>query len=108
MSTRHKTSHSQVPRYSDVDVVYFAEQETHWPDDWNVVGYNYKTKVAYVTIFSAPDAERRAKEYADYKNRNGDNSVQSGTKISERHYGTAAGTTERKLSAGEDSSECGA
>lgn len=98
MSMRHKNHRLQVPKYSEVDVVYFAEQMEYWPEDWLVIGYNDKTKVAYVTIFSAPNAEQRAKEYAEYKNGTNNTTIDSNSSVQSR----------TRISLGEDSAECGA
>ena len=39
------------------------------PDEWRVEGVDHdRGGIVYVTIFSGPDAELRAREYASFKN----------------------------------------
>ena len=47
---------------------YIAFEDKLVPGDWRVEFYNEETKEIFVTVFSGDDNERRAVEYAFFKN----------------------------------------
>ena len=48
-------------------LVYLLTPSKTWPSTWHVETIDSEGK-CYVTIFSGPEAEKRASEYADWKN----------------------------------------
>ena len=57
------------PTTTSTRVAYEVIAAEGTPDEFRVEGIDYEHEgVVYVTIFSGPDAELRAREYARFKN----------------------------------------
>ena len=54
---------------SSTRVAYEMVKSENVPDEYRVEGIDYEREgVVYVALFSGPDAEQRAREYARFKN----------------------------------------